>query len=292
MTRNNKWLSKLGYLFLGTGVFLIFLYVTFPFDLAQQKIVRLVEEKSGCQIEPEGQTARFPLRLQWSNLRVLCPYAEPIALDSLEADIAVFPMIFKQEGEVAFKIKIAEKGGDIAGTIIANKTPEGIAFVLKKDGQGAGIRVNYRGFSGVVAVKGDGRWIGQDVVMGNGVFNFDVKDAHFKNQALPWPLSDISFATITGKVSWKTGEILILHFSAEGETAGLMSRGGMLIVHEPFTESFLSTTLNVSPKGPLKQIAEIMISDYKASEPLKLEITGPIIAPKVLLNGRRVPTAS
>ncbi len=295
--RQNKWLLRLGYLFFGLTLFLIFFYATFPFNLAQKKIVREFEIASGCQTEAKEATVLFPLRLQWQNLRVRCPNSAQsvttpaLVLDAMEASIAVLPLL-QQRGEIDFKIKIAEGGGDISGTLIADRTPEGIAFAIKKEGAGVGVRLNYRGFSGILDARGDGRWIGQDVVMGDGVFNFNVKDAHFKNQALPWPMSDISFGTMTGKVSWKMGVISIGHFSAEGESAILMSRGGSLILHEPFSESFLSININVSPKGQLKQVAELMISGYKAREPLQLDIAGPLTAPKILLNGRRLPTGS
>jgi type II secretion system protein N len=289
--RQNKWLLRLGYIFLGLSLFLIFFYATFPFHLAQKKIAREFEIASGCQTEVKDATVLFPLRLQWHKLRVLCPHSAEVVLDSMEASIAVLPLL-KQRGEIDFKIKIADGGGDITGTLIADRTPEGIALAIKKGGAGVGVHINYRGFSGILDARGDGRWIGQDVVMGNGVFNFNVKDAHFKNQAMSWPMSDISFGTMTGKVSWKTGVISIGHFSAEGETALLMSRGGSLILHEPFSESFLSININVSPKGQLAQVAELMISGYKAREPLQLDITGPLTAPKILLNGRRLPTGS
>jgi len=228
-------------------------------------------------------------------MRVLCQNSAPVMLDSIEANFATLPILLKQIGEIDIKIKIADGGGDLSGTLIVDRTPEGISFAIQKAGIGTGVRLNYRGFSGILDAKGSGgsgSWIGQDVLLGNGVFDFTVKDAHFKNPALPWPMSDIFFATMTGKISWKTGVISIGHFSAEGETAALMSRGGSLVLHEPFSESFISTTLNVSPKGQLKQVAELMITGYKASEPLKLEITGPLTAPRVSLNGRRLPTRS
>jgi len=288
----NKWLLKMMYFLLGLGFFLIFFYVHFPFDIVQKKMVRAFEIESSCRLEAQGQKVLFPLRFRWHNIRVLCPNSAQVLFDSIEANVAILPILLKQTGEIGFKIKIADQGGDIVGTLMVDPTPEGIAFSIKEAGVGAGVHIDYRGFSGILDTNGVGNWIGQDVLLGNGVFNFHVKDAHFRNQALPWPISDISFAKMTGRISWETGVVSVGDFSAEGETAHLTSRGGSLVLHEPFSESFISLAVNVSPRGQLKQVAELMIAGYSAKKPLTLNITGPLTAPKILLNGRRLPTAS
>ncbi len=285
----NKWFLRFATLVFGVTLFLIFFYLTFPFDLMQKKIVLAFEKETGCKTASKEQAVHALLRLHWRDVRVVCPNIAPVALDLVEAKIALLPALLRQRGDVDFKIKIANKGGELSGTLIADPTPQGIAFSLKKEGVGVGVHVNYRGFSGILDTRGFGNWIGQDIVLGKGVFNFNLKDVHFKTQTLPL---DIRFRTVTGKLSWETGAFSIGHVSAEGDIASLTSHGGSLILHEPFSESFISMTLNVLPKGQLKQVAELMISGYKASEPLKIEVTGPLTKPKVLLNGRLLPTGS
>ncbi|MBI3358348.1 MAG: type II secretion system protein GspN [Nitrospirae bacterium] len=288
-TTQNKWLLRLGYLFFGAIAFLIFFYATFPFYLAQKKMVLAFETETGCQVDPKDQTVLIPLRLRWHNVKVLCPSVALVTLESINADLALLPILLKRTGEIDFKIKIAEQGGEISGTIIIDPTPAGIAFSIKK--QGIGVHFNHRGFSGILDIKGGGSWVGYDPSQGAGGFDFNLKEAHIKNQAMPWPMNDIFFANIHGKVAYENGVLLMGDFSADGENATLTTNSGSLILHEPFSESFVSITLKVSPKGQLKQVAALLIPGYSAVEPLTLAITGALTSPKVLLNGRRLPTS-
>jgi len=286
----NKWFLRLGYLLFGSMVFLVLLYMTFPFNRVQEKLVWAFEKESGCQADPKDQSVMIPLRLRWHNVQVVCPNIAPVTLDSIEANVALLPILLRQRGEIDFKIKIAEHGGDLFGTLVVDSTPEGIAFNIKKEGMG--LHLNYRGLSGILDMKGVGHWVGQDVLLGAGGLSFSLKDAHVKNQALPWPINDMFFTAMTGKVSWENGVFLVGDFSAEGETATLTSQRGSLILHEPFLESFVSMTLKVLPKGQLKQVATLMVPGYKEKGPILLGITGALNAPKVSINGSKIPTGS
>ncbi len=284
----HKWLLRLGYLLFGLIVFLIFFYATFPFDLLQDRMVRAFQTETGCQADPKSQAVLIPLRFRWYNVRVLCKDSAPVMIESIDANVAALPILLKRRGEIDFKIKLAEEGGKIFGTLMIDPTSEGVAFSIKKEG--VAVHFNHRGFSGILDIKGGSSWIGQDILLGTGVFDFHLKDAHIKNQALPWPMNDILFEKIHGKVAWENGVFSVGDLFADGENAALTSHSGSLILHEPFSDSFISMTIDIDPKGQLKQVAALMIPGYATHGSLTLAITGALTAPKVLLNGRRLPT--
>ncbi len=286
----NKWLVRLGFLLFGSIAFLIFFYAAFPFHLVQEKMLRVFQTETGCHADSKDQAVLIPLRLRWYNVKIVCPSANPVTIASINADVALLPILLKKRGEIGFMIKIADQKGELSGTVIVDPTPDTIAFSLKNAGMG--VHFNHRGFSGILDLKGEGRWVGQDILLGTGLFDFTLQEARLANQALPWPMNDILFNKISGKISWKDGVIWMRDIIADGENAALASQSGSLILHEPFSESFISIMLSVAPKGRLKQVAALLIPGYSAKEPLSLAITGALTSPKVLLNGRRLPTGS
>jgi type II secretion system protein N len=287
----NRWVVRFGFLLFGITAFLGFFYTAFPFDLLQEKMVLAFKTETNCEAHPKDHAVHFPLRFQWHQVQVICPKAAPFVLEFVEADLATLPILFKQQGEVAFKINFAGQQGEVTGFLVASKTSNGFSFSLKKGG-GKFVSFNHRGFSGILDLSGSSRWEGQGVLQGAGAFDFTLKDVHIKDQAWAWPLSDIAFAAVHGKVSWKNGVFSIGNLSAEGELATLKSDQGKLILHDPFSESFVSVTINIFPRGQLQQVAAMMIPGYSAAEPLTLAVSGALTLPKVLLNGRRLGAAS
>ena len=285
-----KWLVRFSLLFLGVIAFTIFFYIAFPFHLVQNEMVHVFEAKTGCKANPEDQTVLFPLRFQWHDLEVNCPKTDPFMLEWLKADVAILPALFKQQGEVFVKIKIAQQQGEIAGLIVMKKEQKGIAYSLRN--ATADLQINHQGFSGILSFKGSGNWVGEKVSQGAGAFNFNLKNAQIKDQAWAWPIENIVFEKVVGKGSWQRGILSIKDFYAEGEHATLKSTKGEVVLRDPALASRIDVTLHVFPKGPLQQVAVLLIPNYSVNDPLTLSITGGFPVPNVSLNGRVLSSAS
>ena len=100
------WSKGLGYLLFSGMAFLLFFYITFPFDLAQKKLVQAFESSTACKTEVGGQEASFPFRLTWHQLRLLCPMGPPLTIASIETNLAVLPALLDKRGEIDFRIQM------------------------------------------------------------------------------------------------------------------------------------------------------------------------------------------
>jgi type II secretion system protein N len=301
-TRPIKWLLGFGYLLFGVAAFLVFLYMTFPFNLIQEKVIRIAEAESGCQITAGSQSTAPPLRMKWEQVLLLCPTGLPMMIASIETDIAILPLVLHRQGQVDVRVQMPEEGSQITGSITASTTPAGYAFLLK--GEGTGLRLDPVGIPGSLDhIKGEATWIGENPLAGVGSLAVSLSDIHIDPVASPIPLGnlgmittiagvkDISISTLQGEVAWQSNTLSIKMFNAQGEIADIISDGGSFTLHEPVSESIVSMTLAIIPKGNLKQMVPLMISHYVDREPLTAVITGPLSAPDIVINGMKMPVS-
>ncbi len=302
-TQPIKWLLGFGYLLFGVAAFLVFFYITFPFNLVQDKVIRVAEAESGCQITAGSQSTTPPLRMKWEQVLLLCPAGASMMIASIETDIAVLPLLLHRQGQVDVRILMPEEGSQVTGSITASTTPQGYAFSLK--GEGTGIRLDPVGISGLLDyIRGEAVWTGENLLTGVGSLAIGLSDIHIDPTASPIPLGnlgmittlagvkDISISTLQGEVTWQSNTLSVKMFNAQGEVADLISDGGQFTLHEPVSESIVSMTLAIIPKGNLRQMVPLMISNYVDREPLTAVINGPLRAPDIVINGMKMPAMS
>ena len=296
-TRPIRWLYGLGYLLFGILAFLFFVYMTFPFDTIQTRLVFAVEGATSCQIDVGHQSTRPPLKMTWQQIAVSCPSKKPFLIQSLEARIGLKPLL-SHRGEIDFQIQMDENAGQITGTLLAQSTPNGIAFTVKEEGMG--VSLSPVGLSGTLTMQGEGNWTGKDVFLGTGSFSFTLTDFKISPQGSPSfgqlaavttlaGVPDIAFSTLSGEIAWKEKTLLIKTFDAKGEIVEIAMQDGSLVLHDPISESIVSATLQVVPKGSLLQMIPFFLADYTGREPLIITLNGLLHDPQVLINGKTIP---
>ncbi|MEK7286853.1 MAG: type II secretion system protein GspN [Nitrospirota bacterium] len=282
----NKWASRFFFLFFGVSALLFFFYVTFPFPKLQEEMVRAFEVKTGCQADPKDQAVHFPFHFEWREMRVSCPKQAPLLLASVHAHVAILPALLRQQGEVSFQMKLSEQSGEIAGIVVVEKTPKGMAYTLKHVEE-TGFQINYGGISGILDFKkGSANWVEESILKGSGTLDFNIKNLQIRDQAWTGPIGPLSFQSVRGKLSWQDGVVSIGDFSADGDHATLKSSQAEMILHDPIAASLVEVTLQVFPKGQFQQVAALLIPGYSTNDPLIVGITGALALPQVLLNGR------
>lgn len=306
ITRSKKWIAGVGYLSFGIVTFLFFFYITFPFRLIQEGVIRTFEAETGCQTEVEDQTKAFALALRWKNMQVICPIGQPFMIEALHIDIALKPLLLHRVGEIAFRVRMAEKNGEILGTLMVHSTPQGFSFSLKEKGMALNLKAI--GHAGILTMAGEGTWTGGNLFFGKGLFAFTLHGLRIDSQALSesnsgWmvalasmaPLlgvTSLSFSSIQGEMAWQDKTITINKFQMDGEIADLISDRGALILNKPIAESIVSAHLQISPKGNLKQMLPLLVPNYSDKKPLMLAITGRLISPQMIMNGMPLPAMS
>lgn len=277
----------LGYASFGLLMFLFFIYLTFPFDLLELKLISTLESESGCKILVDQKGFHFPARLSWRGIRGSCPQPalSQWSIESLQAELAPVPLLWNRRGEIDFRAGVA--GGEVAGHLTAIEREGGRSFSLKTEGR----RLNLApfGLSGILSLDGEGSWTEQEVLRGKGALSFTLEEARFSEIA-GWavPIGEVSFSNVQGKIFWRNGTVGIERFSAEGSEVDLVSEGGNLLLREPLDGSMLTLTLKAMPKGDLQQVATLFVQGYSGREPLTLGMKGPLRQPQVSVNGRVV----
>jgi len=305
ITNLKRSIAGFGYLCFGIVAFLLFFYISFPFHLVQDKIMQTFEAKTGCQTNVNNQNHTFPLVLRWGNIQVVCPMGIPFTVESFETDIAVKPLLFHQTAQIAFRIRMTQKNGEIAGTVHIHSTPEGLAYSLKE--KGWGLNLKSIGYSGILNMKGEGKWTGNNLFFGEGSLAFTLNGLQIDLQGLSShagrvatiagmaPLigvTSMAFSSIQGEMAWEDKVVTVNKFQANSDIADLTTHSGSLIFNEPISQSFLATNLQVDPKGNLKKILPLVIPNYSDKVALTFAITGALISPQVMMNGVPLPAFS
>jgi len=295
-------MTGLGYLCFGVIAFLFFFYMTFPFRLIQEKVMQAFENKTGCQTNVGDLKQSFPLQLTWEQIQVICPEFSPFVVESLQAKVALKPLLLHQRAEITFQVQMAGENGQIRGTVITHSTPEGLSFSLQQ--KGWGLNLASIGYAGILSMKGEGNWTGNDFLAGVGSLSVQLNgfriDPQGNSENRGWtatlagitPLlgvSSLSFPRIEGEITWQNKTMTLNKLNADGEIADLISDSGSLILNEPVSESLIRSHLQISPKGNLEKMLPLLVPNYSNKKPLTLAITGRIASPEIVMNGMPTP---
>jgi len=266
------------------------LYLTFPFDRLQTALVAHVAARTGCQIDVQKQAVRFPFQMTWEGVRADCPApGSPYAIATIDADVAPLPLLWGGEAAVDFRIALAAEG-NIVGRATMTQTNNGVALFLSH--QADAVDLKQVGASGRLSSKGEWRRLeGEPLGQGHLALTLDgLKIDRFGSSGSP--IGAVSFQRVDSRISWRGDTITFDRIVAEGNQVEIESTEGRLLAREPFDQSRLFLTLQVTPKGDLKSLAPALIPGYSGTGPISVTLSGALSQPGVLVNGRplRPPT--
>ncbi len=290
--QKEKLIRGLFYTFFGIFTFMIFLLITFPFNLLEKQVLHRLETESGCIVTIQESRYALPISLSWNNIQIKCPKRIlgsraagmlTLKLQSFDVDLSLLPLLFKQEA--AFDFEIRSTFGIIPGHLTIQQKEEKMALALHAEGKE--ITITEEGLSGILSFNAESQWKNQDILKGSGNLSFKIQKGKMKEFAgTPLPIGEIMFTNIKGKIFWKEGRAVIEQFSAQGDTADIHSESGTILLRNPPENSLLTFSLQATPKGALKEMAQLFIQGYNGNGPLKIRMSGPARAPKLAMNGK------
>ncbi|MEO2054438.1 MAG: type II secretion system protein GspN [Nitrospira sp.] len=295
--KKNKAVLVLGYIFFGLLMFLLFLYLSFPFHLLTSKLILVLEEETGCEISVEESRFYFPFRVVWTGIRTRCAHLSflpevpgdgrdlTLNITSIDARVAPFLLLLNRRAEIDFGIVLGD--GILSGHLTLSQKEKQVSYALSVEGER--IDLALFGASGRLDLEGNSDWMNQDLFNGKGVLSFALMEGRFeKIGSWTLPLGALSFSDIHGKMSWGKGRVIVDQFSARGSEVDLQAESGNLILRKPLDGSLVTLTLKAMPKGDLERMATLFIQGYNGRESLILGIRGPLRRPKISLNGRPI----
>lgn len=274
--------------------FVVFLWLAFPFDLAEKQALRFLEAETGCVLTVVQSTYVLPLKIRARGLTGRCPKQRlglrergelMISLRSLDVSLALLPLLFEKTLEADFLIGLSF--GEIPGHLSLKEEAGQLAVALRiEDTQ---LKFEEEDFSADITIQGKSTWRNQDYIKGSGKLVFDIEKVRFKSLGeFESPIGEVTFSKIDAQVFWKDGRVVIEGFSARGEMADLKTESGVVLLRNPPENSMLTLALRVSPKGSLQEMAGLFVQGYDKNVPLKIHVNGPIRTPKISVNGKVV----
>lgn len=272
--------------------FVVFLWLTFPFDLAEKQALRLLEAETGCVVTVVQSAYALPLKIRAQGLTGRCPRQRlglrgqgelMIVLKSLDVSLAPLPLLFEKTLEADFLIGLSV--GEIPGHLrLKEEAGQLVGGLRIEDGH---LKFEEENFSADITIQGESTWRNQDYIKASGKLGFDIEKVRFKSLGgFESPIGEVTFSKIDAQVFWKDGRVVIEAFSARGEMADLATESGVVLLRNPPENSMLTLSLRVSPKGALQEMVGLFVQGYDKNRPLKINVNGPIRSPRISVNGK------
>jgi len=289
---------SLGYTFFGLLLFVVFLYVTFPFPRLEQALIHRLESQSGCKMDVLEADRSFPLRWMAEKIQVLCPGQKQWEITSLYVELLPLPLLWGGEMRVPFRGRLAD--GAMEGVLTATRHADQYTFSLKHHGREVNLQAVSNGLtdktSGIVVRGGklswDGtmHWTRSAFHKGAGTLAVTLEGVRIEG-VTGWAssLGALPFARVLGQTHWQGERLSVDQFSAEGDEMDISSETGYLLLRQPWQRGICSLRLSVRPKGRLKPFARAIIAGYTGEGPLTVDISGPLGRPGLSVNGRTIP---
>lgn len=285
-------ISLVGYLLFTLSVFLLFLYLMFPFRQVERRIISLLEEKASIKLEIKEDQFRPPVKYLWKGIKFNIqntPYLDGIELDMISAQLNLLPLLKKR---IEAELKVDGAGGSLNGRLIIEKDKRGTSYSIK--GSGGNIDLNRvirttdekkNNIAGKLKLDIDYLWSGNDPAGGNGAIDLEVNGLNVKNiEVNGFPIKDLTFSSVSGKVGLK-GEVINIEKLTARTTDIELVGGGNIIRRNRFMESMLNLTFNINKmaEGPIAAILAPFSASNKG-RPIILAIKGSIEHPIYYLN--------
>ncbi len=285
-------ISLIGYLLVTVSVFLLFLYLGFPFRLIEKRIIGLIEEKTSIKLDIREALFRPPAIFIWKGVRSssqTIPYLDGLNLDLINARVNILSLLKRR---IETDIKAEGAGGNFQGRLVVGRDERGIYYSLN----GGGINLDLdriiqnkdaRGnnISGRMRLDLDYSWSAISPSFGKGLLDLEIAGLNLKNiEVNGFPIKEILFTSVTGKVGLKEEVVNIERLIAKTNDIELIGSGN-IIIRNQFRESMLNLTFNINRRGegPIASLLTPFTVSNKG-RPIILAVKGSLDHPLYYLN--------
>lgn len=280
-------LSAIGYTLFAIILMLFFLYLTFPYEKLQKRILALLEEEISLTIKVEEGKFLFPFGVKWDGIHFFhhrSPGMELFTADGIKAELELIPL-FKRIVELPLSVHAI--GGEFNGRLSIEQREKEIQYLLEGKGsdldlkrlnlQGMGLK---EGIEGILKGEISSGWTGRDFLRGEGFLYFESSDVRLKNIMSPivggFTLPEAFFSKITGRINLKDGVGHFDNLLATGPEVEVSGSGNILL-KEALPESLINLSFNLHLRGPLA-------GNLQSKGPLRLSVRGTLRRPLFYIN--------
>ena len=281
-----------GYLLFTLSIFLLFLYLNFPFKKTEKRVISLIEEDGSIKITKMESLLKPPANFTWKGIRIdflNIPFFNEIEMDTISIQLKILPLLRKQ---IVADFSAEGIGGRMDGLLVARKDTKGFLYNIRGRGanldlgrviQDAGEKKN--NIAGRLRADLDYSWSANDPSRGDGMLDLEVTGFKARNIEINgFPIRDIGFSSISGKIVLKRGVLNLEKLTAK-TTDMEITGSGNIIMGNNLTQSMLNLAFNIITKGegPNALLLAPLTPQAKGS-PIVLSVKGSLDHPLYYIN--------
>lgn len=284
--------GPLGWGLTSLACFIVFLFLTFPYGLLQNRLLSELNRASGWEIRAGDWSVGLPMAIEWRDL-VLTGPTGVIPIDAARTRIEVFQAFF---GRLVVDYAIQLPGaahagaGRATGSLTAASWSLRGPVVLKGHLQQMDLAPLLKPYVTGGMVQGDfmHRWDsthGANAALnGEGTVKVEMKDLVVERMAAGTSaVPSLTFSRMQVAIACRDAACDVTELKGDGAD-GSVTGQGRVTLRQPFQQSLLDLTVTVVPgAGFARKAASLSLPPFQPGSPVTFKLAGPIMSPKVAL---------
>lgn len=280
--------SLMGYGLYVIGLLVFFLYLTFPYQKLQDRLIAFLEQASSCQIRVNESRWLFPVGLFWKGVHFSLQegFTEELVVDQARAKVYLLPLL-RRSVQTDFSMEVG--GGKVRGSFSIEKRDGKLHYYFQESAQD----VDLQRLSLDIPVKLEGHlrldleaaWQDQALIRGSGSGTVELLNVKTSAGSVNgWQIPDLAFGRIALKLGLKDGMLALDEFDAQGPHVEATGNGTMLLRNR-WSEGLLNVNAKAYFKEDLRQKFPVLAMLGNGRDPVEVAVKGNLGHPLVSING-------
>ncbi|GEM_PF-1726704 len=281
-------LAFLGY-FLYTLVLLIFfLYLTFPHQKLEARLIAMLEQVLDCQIRVNQSQRLFPIGLDWKqvHLHPQVGFKDDVVVEQARARVYLLPLLNRR---IETDFFIEALGGKVRGSFSVQRRDGKMHYYFQESAQdlelqALGLDVPFK-MEGRLRLDLEATWQDQDLLRGNGSGDLELLGVKTMGVlANGMALPDLSFSRVATKLGFKNNVMTVEDFSVQGPHIEATGQGTVLLRNR-WPDGLLNLTTKAYLKEDLQQKFPVLAMMGNGRGSVEVVIKGTFGRPTISING-------
>jgi type II secretion system protein N len=282
------YLAFLGYSLYALALLIFFLYLTFPHQKLETRLIAMLEQTLSCQIRVNQSQWLFPIGLDWKqvHLHPQTGFKDDVVVDQARARVYLLPLL-QRRIETDFLIEAL--GGKVRGSFSVQRRDGKVHYYFQESAQNLELQALKLdipfNLEGRLRLDLEATWQDQGFLRGKGSGALEllgVKTHGVSANGLELP--DLSFSGVVTKLALKNSVMTLEDFSAQGPDIEATGQGTVLL-RDRWSDGLLNLATQAYLKEDLRQRFPVLAMMGHSRDPIEVIIKGTLGRPTVSING-------
>ena len=285
--------GPLGWGLASLACFIVFLFLTFPYGLLQNRLLTELNRASGWEVRAADWSVGFPAAIEWRDVVLAGPAIGAIPVEAVRATVGVFQAFLgRLVLDYAVQLPgVAQVGaGRATGSLTTASWSLRGPVAVKGHLQQMDLAAVLKPYVTRGMVQGDfmHRWDsaqGVDAALkGEGTMKVEIKDLVVERIASSTSsIPSLTFGRIQAALACRDAACDVTEMKGDG-VDGSFTAQGRIMLRQPLQQSLLDLTVTVVPgAGFAQKAASLSLPPFQPGTPLTFKLVGPITNARVAL---------